>query len=107
MVYSTLYLSTPGHSPGSQMVLVTLEGGEEFLFVGDIAWHMDNIDKTKTRPRLISWLFLKEDRASVANQLKALNALQVAEPELNLVVAHDGDEIEAYLNEGQMGRRLE
>lgn len=100
-------IKAPGHSPGSQMVLVTLEGGEEFLFVGDIAWHMDNIDEIKTRPRLISWLFLKEDRASVAHQLKALNELQVAEPALNLVVAHDGDEIETYLNESQMGRRLE
>src|SRR5262249_3277475 len=36
-------IRAPGHTPGSQMVYVRLEGGRELLFVGDVAWHMDQI----------------------------------------------------------------
>jgi len=34
---------TPGHTPGSQVVFVQLEGGRALLLAGDIAWHADQV----------------------------------------------------------------
>ena len=62
-------IKAPGHSPGSQVILLTLASGNEFLFVGDIAWHRDNIDLVRTRARCVSFL-LEEDPGAVLQQLK-------------------------------------
>jgi glyoxylase-like metal-dependent hydrolase (beta-lactamase superfamily II) len=37
-------IRAPGHTPGSQMVYVQTANGTEYLFTGDVAWHMRNID---------------------------------------------------------------
>jgi glyoxylase-like metal-dependent hydrolase (beta-lactamase superfamily II) len=36
-------IAAPGHTPGNQMVFVRLHSGVEYLFVGDVTWHMDGI----------------------------------------------------------------
>jgi hypothetical protein len=43
-----------GHTPGSQMVFVKLADGKEYLFVGDVAWRMDQIRELWYRPRLVT-----------------------------------------------------
>lgn len=77
-----------GHSPGSQVVFVMLAGGREFLFVGDIVWNRDAITELKYRPRLITDLFLGEDRQAVLHQLRALRNLHDA-GEVAIVISHD------------------
>lgn len=86
-----------GHSPGSQMVYVHLENGEEFLFLGDVAWMRKNIDDLRGRPRVVSSLMLKEDRGAVAAQLAAVKSLNQAYPELHVVPGHDPAVMEALI----------
>lgn len=79
---------TPGHSLGHQVIYVQLANGEEYLFVGDIAWAWDNIREQRGRARLVSRLFLDEDQQQVAAQLAGLKAL-ADEGRINLLVSHD------------------
>ena len=62
---------------------------QEFLFTGDVAWHMRNIALVRERARMVTAFMLGEDRDAVLSQLAALNALQKAEPNLHMVVGHD------------------
>ena len=94
-------LKAPGHSPGSQIIYVALQDGQEFLFVGDIGWSLENFLIPRGRPWAVSYFFLHEDRAAVAQQLRALHELAISPPEtLHLVVAHDQAQFQAYVNRG-------
>jgi glyoxylase-like metal-dependent hydrolase (beta-lactamase superfamily II) len=89
-----------GHTPGSQMVYVKRADGQEFLFTGDVAWKMRNIDLVRERARLVTWLFLHEDRDAVLSQLAALHALKQANPSLHLIPGHDGDVVATLEKQG-------
>ncbi|WPB76153.1 MBL fold metallo-hydrolase [Archangium violaceum] len=89
----------PGHTPGTQLVYVRLADGREFLLVGDIAWHQDNILLPRMHPRLVNWM-LGEDAEAMANQLRYLHDLQRTTPELNLVVAHDATQMAGLIQRG-------
>ncbi len=78
----------PGHTPGSQMVFVTLADGRELLFVGDVVWNLDAITELLYRPRLITDLVIGEDREAAIHQLRALRDLY-DEGEVAIVVSHD------------------
>jgi len=78
----------PGHTPGSQMVFVTLADGRELLFVGDVVWNLDAITELVYRPRLITDLIIGEDRESAIHQLRALRDLY-DQGEVAIVVSHD------------------
>ena len=88
------------HTPGSQMVYVRTENSGEYLFTGDVAWHMRNIDTMRDRARLVTWLFLREDRDAVLAQLAALNALKKAEPKIHIVPGHDPEVVTALERDG-------
>jgi glyoxylase-like metal-dependent hydrolase (beta-lactamase superfamily II) len=92
-------IKAPGHTPGTQMLYVRLADGREFLLVGDIAWHQDNIRLPRMHPRLVNWL-AGEDGEAMANQLRYLHELQKATPELTLVVAHDAEQMAGLLQRG-------
>lgn len=77
-----------GHTPGSQMIFVVLESGQELLFVGDVVWNRDMITELKYRPRFVTDVFLGEDRAAVLDQIRALRNL-MDESEISIVVSHD------------------
>lgn len=83
-------IRAPGHTPGSQMIFVRTADGQEYLFLGDVAWQTQNIDHVRERARLVTWFFLKEDRAQVLWELAALHALHEAEPKLHMIPGHDG-----------------
>jgi glyoxylase-like metal-dependent hydrolase (beta-lactamase superfamily II) len=93
-------LKSPGHSPGTQFIYVALKNGTEFLFVGDIAWSMDNIRKLKGKPLLMNLMFLNEEREVVASQLRVLHDIAAASTKLNLVVAHDAIQLREYIKAG-------
>ena len=77
-----------GHTPGSQMVFVALANGNELLFVGDVVWNFDAVTQLKYRPRLITDLFLGEDRAAVLAQIRALR-IRADAGDVPIVVSHD------------------
>jgi glyoxylase-like metal-dependent hydrolase (beta-lactamase superfamily II) len=95
-----------GHSPGSEMFYVQAADGTEYLFIGDIAWNMSNIDDLTTRPQLLNLLFFDppEDRTRTRAQLRALHDLNQAEPGLVIVPAHDRRHVEALIAEGKLAK---
>jgi glyoxylase-like metal-dependent hydrolase (beta-lactamase superfamily II) len=103
-------MKAPGHTPGSQLVFVRTADGLEYLFVGDVAWHLDQLVKLHYRPRLVTDFFLHEDRRAVLGEFRALHELMRGYPGLIVVVSHDRDQrarlIEAgLLQEGLDGQR--
>ena len=97
---------SPGHTPGSQLVFVQRQDGEEFLLLGDVAWHQENYEQVRERARLVTQFFLGEDRDAVLSQLAAIKALAAAEPTLHLVPGHDGPAMKRLLDAGLMSSRF-
>jgi glyoxylase-like metal-dependent hydrolase (beta-lactamase superfamily II) len=95
-----------GHTPGSQMVFVQLADGKEYLFLGDVAWHMDQIRQLWYRPRLVTDLFLGEDRDAVLAEFRTLHDLE-ATGTVQLVASHDVDQRKALIESGALGAHFE
>jgi glyoxylase-like metal-dependent hydrolase (beta-lactamase superfamily II) len=95
-------IQAPGHTPGSQLVYVHLADDREYLFIGDVAWHLDQITKLHYRPRLVTDYFLHEDRKAVLGQFRALLDLMRANPQLLVVVSHDPDQRKRLLGSGDL-----
>jgi len=96
-------IRSPGHTPGSQMVYVKLESGRELLFIGDVAWHMDQLRELWYRPRLVTDLFIGENRAQVLDEFRTLHDLPATEPAVVIVVSHDVDERKDLIARGVLG----
>jgi len=92
-------VKAPGHTPGTQLVYVRLADGREFLLVGDVAWHQDNVRLPRMHPRLVNWLN-GEDAQAMAHQLRWLHELQRTAPEVHQVVAHDEEQMADYQRRG-------
>jgi glyoxylase-like metal-dependent hydrolase (beta-lactamase superfamily II) len=97
-------IKAPGHSPGSQIVYVQTASGTELLLIGDVAWHFRNIELQRERARLMTILFLKEDRTAVFGQLAALKRLREEQPGVHIVPGHDGPVIDALVAAGALKR---
>jgi len=96
-------VDAPGHTPGSQMMFITLENGREYLLIGDVAWHMDGVRKTTGKDA--PWIV--EDTASVNDELKWLNGLLTSEKNLVIVASHDDDEQKDLIARKLLGGKLE
>lgn len=96
-------IKSAGHTPGSQMVYVQTEGGTEYLFIGDCAWHMDGI--LTCQHKNAPWI--DEDREAIMDQLQWLNRIHGSEPNLAIVVGHDDDQLAAYRAAALFGSELE
>ena len=99
-------IKAPGHTPGSQIVYVQTASGTELLFIGDVAWHFRNIELQRERARLMTMLFLKEDRTAVFGELVALKHLHESQPAVRIVPGHDGPVIDALVADGVLKRRF-
>lgn len=96
-------MKAAGHTPGSQMIYVALEAGGEYLFVGDSAWHMDNVRLMKGKDA--PWI--KEDEDALMAQLAWLNGLEKSEKNLHIVVSHDDEQRKQYVAAGFLGGKFE
>jgi glyoxylase-like metal-dependent hydrolase (beta-lactamase superfamily II) len=94
---------TPGHTPGSQMVYVRRADGVEFLFVGDVAWQMRNIERVREKARVVKWM-AGEDRDTVREELAGLNQLHAAAPEVHMMPGHDAAVIDSFVKDGLLVR---
>jgi glyoxylase-like metal-dependent hydrolase (beta-lactamase superfamily II) len=90
----------PGHTPGTILLYAQLQDGVEYLFIGDVAWHLDQIAKEHYRPRLVTELFIGEDRRAVLAQFRAISELMRANPQLVVVVSHDADQRQRLIESG-------
>lgn len=97
-------IKAPGHTPGSQMVYVQTAGGVELLLIGDVAWHSRNIELQRERARLMTMVFIKEDRRAVFGQLAALKRLHETQPTIFIVPGHDGPVIDSLVTAGVLKR---
>jgi glyoxylase-like metal-dependent hydrolase (beta-lactamase superfamily II) len=98
-------LAAPGHTPGSQLVYVRRADGREALFLGDVAWNLDQIRNLHYRPRLVTF-FLGEDRTQVLAQLRALHELAASDPEVVQIVSHDARQRAELLANGVLAEGL-
>jgi glyoxylase-like metal-dependent hydrolase (beta-lactamase superfamily II) len=97
-------IKAPGHTPGSQMVYVQTANGNELLLIGDVAWHFRNIELQRERARLMTMLFIKEDRKAVFGELVALKRLHETQPAIHIVPGHDGPVVDSLMAAGVLKR---
>lgn len=95
-------IKSPGHTPGSQMVYVQTADGKEYLFLGDVAWHMRNVELQRERPRFATQFIIEEDRTAVFGELVALHNLHAAEPGISIVPGHDGVTVQRLIDAGSI-----
>ncbi len=93
-------IKAPGHTPGSQMVYVQRADGTEYLFLGDVAWTMRNVDLVRERARLVTSYFIREDHDAVMLELAELHRLHQAEPNLHIIPGHDAKVLADALKSG-------
>jgi glyoxylase-like metal-dependent hydrolase (beta-lactamase superfamily II) len=96
-------VAAAGHTPGSQMVFIALESGDEYLLIGDAAWHMDGVRLVKGKDA--PWV--TEDRNAVMDQLRWLNALSRTERRLLIVASHDDEQLRESIGAKALGGRFE
>jgi glyoxylase-like metal-dependent hydrolase (beta-lactamase superfamily II) len=96
--------AAPGHTPGTIIIFVRTPT-REYLFIGDIAWVISSVDNARGRPRFIRWLIpeVDPDRPAVLRQLRALNDIAAAEPDLVILPAHDHAYLRRRIAEGALG----
>jgi glyoxylase-like metal-dependent hydrolase (beta-lactamase superfamily II) len=97
-------IKAPGHTPGSQIVYVQTASGTELLLSGDVAWHFRYIELQRERARLMTMLFIREDRTAVFGELAALGRLREAQPAIHIVPGHDGPVIDSLVAAGVLKR---
>jgi len=100
-------IEAAGHTPGSQIIYVRLQSGQEYFFIGDVAWHYAGINLVRPRPNLVSRMFLGEDRARTHAQVAELKALEEANPDLAIIVGHDGGRTETQITNGLLGNQFQ
>jgi len=98
-------IKSPGHTHGHQMVYARLAGGQEFLFIGDIGWSLDNITELRLRPAA-TIARVKEDPHALMHQMKWIKQV-MDEDEIIVVPSHDDQLLTRYAEEGLLGTRLE
>lgn len=95
-------IKSPGHTPGSQLVYARRADGTEYLFLGDVAWQLRNVELVRERARLVTQVFLQEDREGVLAQLAELHRLGTEQPALQLVPGHDGKVVDGLVASGAL-----
>lgn len=93
-------IKAPGHSPGSQMVYVKLADGREVLFLGDVTWRIEGVERIAPRSRYVSDFYLKEDRDATLLQIAELNRLHNAEKGITMIAGHDGEQMADLVKSG-------
>lgn len=101
-------IPAPGHTPGNVMFYAKIADGREVLFLGDVAWSLSNVTDAVVRPRLVQQYIMKppEDRAKVADQIRALHELSIAEPHLVMIPSHDNVLLDILIAGGAIQREF-
>jgi glyoxylase-like metal-dependent hydrolase (beta-lactamase superfamily II) len=96
-------IKASGHTPGSQMIYVVLQSGKEYVFAGDVAWHMDGV--RMVRGKDAPWI--TEDEPNMTAELTWLNGLTRNEPNVTVVISHDEDQRLQYIRDKVLGDEFE
>lgn len=84
---SLILLSTPGHTPGHQSLLVTLGSGKKVLLTGDAVWVRENYEK----PAPKGWFVrhFEEEEAEAWRTTLAIQKFQKEHPKILIIPGHD------------------
>lgn len=97
-------IKSPGHTHGHQMIYVTLANGDEYLFIGDIGWSLDNITEQKLRPAG-TIARVKEDPQALMHQMMWIK--QVMDNDgLIVVPSHDDVLLTRFVADGVLSDEL-
>jgi glyoxylase-like metal-dependent hydrolase (beta-lactamase superfamily II) len=96
-------IKSSGHTPGSQMIYVVLQSGKEYVFAGDVAWHMDGV--RLIRGKDAPWI--TEDEPNMFAELSWLNGLMRSEPHIAIIISHDEDQRLQFVAQGILGTEFE
>jgi glyoxylase-like metal-dependent hydrolase (beta-lactamase superfamily II) len=81
-------LSTPGHTPGHQSLLVTTESGRRVLLTGDAVWVEENYRKPAPKSWIVAHLEESDADQAWASTL-AIRRFAEENPEALIVPGHD------------------
>ena len=85
---SIVIVPTPGHTPGSVIIFVTLLSNKRYAFVGDLVWRIEGITLREEKP----WLMRRQvdmDEKLLRSNLLHMIAIHERYPEITIVPAHD------------------
>ncbi|MEE3197413.1 MAG: hypothetical protein VX225_03080 [Pseudomonadota bacterium] len=94
-------IKSPGHTPGHQMVYTHLTNNEEYLFIGDIGWLLENVAGPTLRPEVTSER-IGENRQALMAQLIWIKQLSDRHG-IIVVPSHDNDLLNRYREQGLLG----
>lgn len=97
-------IKSPGHTPGHQMIYVRQAGGEEFLFIGDIGWSLDNVTELRTRPAATA-ARIKEDPQALMHQMTWIKQV-MDEDGIIVVPSHDDVLLKKYVEDELLGESI-
>jgi glyoxylase-like metal-dependent hydrolase (beta-lactamase superfamily II) len=85
---SIVMVPTPGHTPGSVVVFVTLPNGARYAFVGDLVWQLEGLLQREER----AWLVRRsadQDPVALQQSMLRMSAIATRYPQILIVPAHD------------------
>lgn len=85
---SVVIVPSPGHTPGSVVVFVTLPSGTRYALLGDLVWQNEGIEIPAERPWPIRRLIGEVD-AEVRENIGRIVAISKKYPQIRLLPAHD------------------
>lgn len=85
---SVVLVPTPGHTPGSTVVFITLPSGARYALLGDLVWQLEGIELPAERPWMARRLIGEDDEA-VRENIARVAGIHQRFPEIVLVPAHD------------------
>ena len=94
-------VKSPGHTPGHQMVYTRLANNEEYLFIGDIGWLLENVAGPTLRPEATSER-IGENRQAIMAQLIWIKQIMDRHG-IIIVPSHDNELLNGYSEQGLLG----
>ncbi len=86
---SVVIVPSPGHTPGSVVVFVSLPSGKRYALLGDLVWQNEGFEIPAERPWPIRRLIGENDN-DVRENIARIAAIAKKYPQIQLLPAHDG-----------------
>lgn len=103
-------IPAPGHTPGSVMYFVLINNGLSYLFIGDIAYTIENVTRPVDHAHLLRYMHDSvAERKPAVDLLAGIHELYINNPELTVIPAHGAANVEELIHSGKLfgGFKLE
>lgn len=85
---SIVVVPSPGHTPGSVVVFVSLPSGTRYALIGDLVWQSEGVEIPAERPWPIRRL-IGENDPQVRENIGRIAAIGKTFPQIHILPAHD------------------